>query len=121
MVPVLVTSAVTGLPSAPRGAWRTWPVTSIDTSPSPYMSSVWVAAPASTTWPSRALITPELATEGATSAASPACFTVIVPRLSIRAFGLAAWSNTMRPAMKFWLVMPGALTTMDCVLTCAPW
>ena len=35
MVPVLVTSATTGLPSEPAGASRTCPVTSIDSSPSP--------------------------------------------------------------------------------------
>ncbi len=35
MKPVLVTSAVTGLPSAPRGAWRTCRVTSMDSRPSP--------------------------------------------------------------------------------------
>ncbi len=35
MTPVLVTSAVTGLPSAPSGACTTWRVTSMDSSPSP--------------------------------------------------------------------------------------
>jgi hypothetical protein len=68
-----------------------------------------------------ALITPELATEGATSAASPACLTVMVPRLPIRAFGFGASVNAMRPAMKFWLVMPAALTITLCAFTCEPW
>ncbi len=121
IVPVLVTSAVTGLPSGPRGACFTWPVTSIDTRPSPYISSVCICAPASTTWPNFALITPELTTLGATSAASPACLTVMVPRFSTRASGCAALSNTMRPAMKFRFVMPGALTITLCAFTCAPW
>ena len=50
------------------------------------------------------MIMPELATCGATSAARPACLTVMVPWLSIFAFGLLpAWSNFMTPAMKFWL------------------
>ncbi len=63
---------------------------------------------------------PELATCGATSAASPACLTVIVPALLIFALGLAGWSNIMRPAMKFWLLMPAALTITPAALTCAP-
>ena len=46
IVPLLVTNAGTGLPSAPREACWTWRVTSIDSSPSPYKSSVWVSAPA---------------------------------------------------------------------------
>ncbi len=121
MVPVLVTSAVTGLPSGPAGTCRTCPVTLMATRPSPYMSSVWVAAPASTTWPSFALMVPELATEGATSAASPACRTVIVPRLSMRAFALPGWSNTILPAIRLAFVMPAALTTTLCALTWAPW
>ena len=120
MVPVLVTSAVTVLPSAPTGACVTCLVMSMDTSPSPYMSSVCVVAPARTTWPKRAVMVPELATDGATSAANPASLTVIVPALVIRAFGLPGWSNTIRPAMKFWLLIPGALTITLCAFTCAP-
>ncbi len=120
IVPVLVTRAVTARPSVPVGTLVTCLVTSMLTSPSPYMSSVWAAAPARITWPSLALITPELATEGATSAASPACLTVMVPLLTIRAFGLAAWSKAILPAMKFWLVIPAALTTTDCALTSDP-
>ena len=121
IVPVLVTSAVTILPSGPTGAWRTCFVTSMETSPSPYMSMVCAAAPASTTWPMRAVMTPELATDGATNAASPASFTVMAPWFSIRASGRAAWSNTMRPAMKFWVEMPAALTTTLWALTWEPW
>ncbi len=63
---------------------------------------------------------PELATEGATRAASPACLTVMVPAFSMRAPGLPAWSNTILPAMKFWLVMPGALTMRLWALTWEP-
>jgi len=66
-------------------------------------------------------MTPEFATEGATSAARPACFTVMMPWLSTRAFGLAAWSKTILPAMKLRLVMPAALTMTLCALTSAPW
>jgi hypothetical protein len=55
----------------PFGALCTCLVTLIDTSPSPYRSSVSASAPARTTVPSRALIVPELRTCGATSAASP--------------------------------------------------
>ncbi len=67
-----------------------------------------------------AVMVPELATCGATRAASPACLTVILPALAIRAFGFAAWSNTIRPAMKFAVVIPGADTTTDCASTCEP-
>ena len=73
ITPVLVTSAVTGLPPGPVGACVTALLTSSASSPSPYRSSVAVFAPASTTWPRYAVITPELATRGATSAARPAC------------------------------------------------
>ena len=90
ITPVLVTSAVAALPSLPTGACITWLVTSSDSSPSPNRSSVAVFAPASTTWPSFAEIVPELATCGATSAARPACWTVMVPWLSIFAFGFRA-------------------------------
>ena len=54
---------------------------------------MWVIAPASTTVPSLALIVPELTTRGATNAASPACPTVMVPLLTIAAFGFAAFPN----------------------------
>ena len=40
MVPLLVTSAATGLPSGPLGTCITCPVTSMASSPSPYRSSV---------------------------------------------------------------------------------
>ena len=63
---------------------------------------------------------PELATRGATSAASPACLTVMLPWLSMRAFGSPGWSNFMTPAMKFWLLMPAALTITPAALTWAP-
>ena len=120
IVPLLVTSATTGLPSGPLGTWRTWRVMSIDSSPSPYRSSVWVSAPARMTWPSLAWITPELATRGATSAASPASRTVMVPAFETCAPGFGAWSNTMRPAMKLAGVIPAALTISPAVSTCAP-
>ena len=56
--PLLVTSAI-----APFGACTTCPVTSIDSMPSPYRSSVaLLTPPASTTVPSFAVITPEFAT-----------------------------------------------------------
>ena len=115
MVPVLVTSAV-----CPPGACRTSLLTSSATSPSPYMSSVWVTAPASTTVPSFAVMTPELATWGATKAASPACLMVIVPALSMRAVALPGWSNTSLPAMKFLLLMLEDETTRPAAFTCAP-
>ncbi len=94
IVPVLVTSAVTGLPSLPNGACVTWLLTSSDSSPSPYRSSVAVFAPASTTWPSVAVIVPRLATCGATSAARPACLTVMLPLLMTAALGLPGLSST---------------------------
>ena len=122
MRPVLVTRAVTAVPPGPTGARSTCFVTSMDTSPSPYMSSVCVTAPPpSTTWPIRAVMVPEFATDGATRAASPACLTVMVPAFTIRASGFASRSNTIRPAMKLRLPMPAALTTTLCALTCAPW
>ena len=112
MVPVLVTSAVTVLPSGADRHLRHL-LGDVDATPARRRTgrASRSLAPASTTWPSLAVITPELATCGATSAASPACLTVMVPALSIRALGLPGWSNTMRPAMKFWLVMPAAETT----------
>ena len=113
-VPLFVTSA------AVPPACLTDLVTSIETNPSPYRSIVCAPAPASTTRPRRALITPELTTRGATSAARPASLTVIVPALLTTAPGLGAWSNTIRPAMKFWFVIPGALAIRLCALTCAP-
>ncbi len=85
MTPVLVTSA-----AAPSGACVTCLVTFTDTSPSPYKSSVTARAPASTTFPIRASIVPLFDTLGATSAARPAPFTVIVPWFDTRAFGFAA-------------------------------
>ena len=63
---------------------------------------------------------PELATCGATSAAMPAWVTVIRPRLTTAAPGAAGWSNTMCPAMKFWLVIPAAVAMKPAVLICAP-
>ena len=115
MIPVLVTNAV-----VPSGACVTCPVTFTDSNPSPYISRVTACAPASTTVPSLALMTPELATRGATSAARPAWLTVIVPRFSTFALRCAAWSNTMLPAMKFALLMPTAVTISPVVLTWAP-
>ena len=115
MTPVLETSAVT-----PDGAWVTWFVTSSDSSPSPYRSSVAVCAPASTTCPSVAEIVPEFATLGATKAARPALAMVIVPSLTTRAFGAAGWLKFMDPAMKSASWIPAAVTIRPDVLTCAP-
>ena len=121
ITPLFVTSALTCCPSAPIGACPTCLVTSIDNSPSPYKSTVCVAAPASTTVPIRATIVPEFATAGATSAARPDCATLIVPALTIIAFGLPAVSNTSLPAMKFWFEISAVVTNTVCALTCAPW
>ena len=77
-------------------------------------------APASTTVPSRAVITPELATCGATKAASPAWPTVMLPAFVTAAPGLAGRSNTSLPAMKFCVLIPGALTISPLTSTCAP-
>ena len=60
---------------------------------------------------------PVLLTAGATRAARPACFTVMVPALAMRAPGRAGWSNARWPDMKFWLVMPAALTMTLCAFT----
>ena len=120
MVPVLVTSAVTFLPSAPTGTCLTWPVTSIASSPSPYRSTVEVAAPASTTVPMRALMTPLLATAGATSAASPLCLTVMVPLLTTVALALPGMEKLVFPAMKFLLVVSAADTTSELTSTWLP-
>jgi hypothetical protein len=67
------------------------------------------------------VITPEFATCGATSAASPACCTVSDPWFTTAALGFAAWSNTNLPAMKLTLLIPAAETISPAVLTCAPW
>ena len=115
ITPVFVTSAV-----PPLGARVTCRVTSTLISPSPYRSTVCASAPASTTRPMRALMTPEFATCGATSAANPVAPTVIVPALLIRASALPGWSNTMRPAMKFRLVTLAADTTKLCASTWLP-
>ncbi len=120
IVPVLVTSAVTFWPSAPTGTCLTWPVTSIASSPSPYRSTVWVVAPASTTWPMRALMTPWFATAGATSAASPLCLTVIVPLLMTIAFGLPGMEKLVFPAMKALLAMSAVEITSELTLTWLP-
>src|ERR1700726_3177253 len=63
---------------------------------------------------------PELATEGATSAASPFCATVIVPAFSIRAFGFPGWSNRIWPAMKFAFEMFDGVAIRLLTLTCEP-
>jgi hypothetical protein len=115
ITPELVTSAL-----VPSGALATCLVTLIDTSPSPYRSSVSASAPARITVPIFAWILPELRTRGATRAASPSLFTVMVPRFSTLAPALAAWSNTILPAMKLLVLIPAAETTMPEVLICAP-
>ncbi len=68
----------------------------------------------------RALMTPELATRGATRAARPACLIVMAPALDTWASGLPGLSNTIRPAMKLVLLIPGALTISPAVSTWAP-
>ena len=120
MVPVLVTSAGAVLPSGPTGTCRTWPLTSIASSPSPYRSTVAVGAPASTTVPIRALMTPWLATAGATSAASPLCLTVMVPLLTTIALGLPGTENLGLPAMKAALVVSAPDTTSELTSTWLP-
>src|SRR6185312_13885624 len=113
--PSLVTSAL-----VPSGAVATCFVTLMLTSPSPYRSSVWVSAPARMTVPMLARMTPELTTRGATSAARPCSFIVMVPWLTIWAPGFGAWSNTILPAMKLLLLIPAADTTSPAVFTTAP-
>ena len=115
ITPVFVTSA-----RPLEGAWRTAPVTSIDSRPSPCRSTTCVSAPASATRPSRAVMVPRLATCGATSAASPASRIVMVPAFSMRASGRPARSKTMRPARKFSLVMLAEETISPAASTCAP-
>ena len=68
----------------------------------------------------RAVIVPEFATCGATSAARPAAFTVMLPALLIRASGRPGWSNTMRPAMKLALLTLADDTTRLCTSTWLP-
>ena len=114
MVPLLVTRA------APSGLLRTCWVTSRLSRPSPARSSVKASAPCSATRPSRALMVPLLAARGPASTASPWSATVMVPRFSTRAPGLAAPVKAMRPAMKSWLVMPAALAIRFATLTWAP-
>ena len=65
-------------------------------------------------------MTPELATCGATRAARPACRTVMVPAFVTAALGFAAWSNTIRPAMKLALPMPAADTISPALFTWEP-
>ncbi len=82
------------------------------------------SAPASTTLPSLAWMTPLLATDGATSAARPPSATVSVPSLTIWAPGFGAWSMTiLPPAMNFRVfsgLMPEAVTTRPAAFTCEP-
>src|SRR5665213_189492 len=73
------------------------------------------------TLPSLARMTPELATPGATSAASPLCATVIVPALTTRALGSAdGRSNFMLPARKLALVMSLGVASRLLALTWEP-
>src|SRR5579862_9092814 len=66
-------------------------------------------------------MTPELATPGATSAARPFCATVIVPALTIAAFGLGdGRSNRILPAMKLAFEMSVGVAMMLLTLTCDP-
>ena len=83
-----------------------------------------VTPPARTTVPSLAVMTPELATCGATSAASPACLTVIWPWFTTAAFGFAASSSASWPPLMnvrtAVLLLPEAVTIRPAVLTCEP-
>ncbi len=115
MTPLLVTSA-----ALPSGAVVTARVTSMPISPSPARSSTKVSAAPSATRPRLARITPELDTPGPTSAARPRSATVMVPWFSTRAPRRGAPSNTIRPAMKFWLVMLAAEAISEPTSTCAP-
>ncbi|MNI56225.1 hypothetical protein D3C73_1112160 [compost metagenome] len=94
ITPLLVTRADTGLPLASLGSSLTVEVASKLSSPSPWKSTVTVLAPARATRPSLAWITPELRTDGATSAARPLSLMLIVPSLTIAALALdEAWLN----------------------------
>ena len=115
MTPLLVTSA-----ALPSGAVVTARVTSMPISPSPARSSTKVSAAPRATRPRLARITPEFDTPGPTSAARPRSATVMRPRFSTRAPGRGAPSNTIRPAMKFRLVMFAAEAISEPTSTCAP-
>ncbi|MNL26555.1 hypothetical protein D3C87_1480840 [compost metagenome] len=94
ITPLFVTKADTGLPLASLGSSPTVDVASKLSSPSPWKSTVTVLAPARATRPSLASITPELRTDGATSAARPLSLMLIVPSLTIAALALdEAWLN----------------------------
>ena len=87
-VPLLVTSALAGEPSALVGRWSTAPVTWNDKSLSPWKSTAKVLAPASTTEPSCASISPWLSTRAPASTTEPPEAVRIVPWLTMLAFGL---------------------------------
>ena len=109
-------SLVTTPAPPPRTAW----VMSMLISPSPARSSVKASAPARTTRPSRARISPVFETRGPASTAMPRSMTVMRPSLRTCAPGCAAWSKRMRPAMKFSLVIPGAVAISAPTSTWAP-
>ena len=115
MTPLFVTSA-----ALPSGAVVTARVTSMPISPSPARSSTKVSAAPRATRPRLARMTPEFDTPGPTSAASPRSATVMVPRFSTRAPRRGWPSNTIRPAMKFWLVILAAEAISEPTSTCAP-
>ncbi len=82
IVPSLLTSAL-----APCGVWSTAPVTWNDNSLSPWKSTAKVFAPASTTEPSCAWIRPWFVTCAPASTAEPPWAVLIVPWLTMLAFG----------------------------------
>ena len=88
-VPAFSTSDLSGLPVATSITCEA--ILSVSPSVirlSPYMSSVNALPDASAMVPSLAMMVPVLRTPGATSAAKPPVCAVIVPRLTIEAFGL---------------------------------
>ncbi len=101
ILPALLTAALMGWPSGPTICRVTLSSTAMLISLSPKKSTVKLLADTSATLPRRALITPLLATPGATSATRPPSATLIVPSLTTVAFGLVeGWLKLYLPARK---------------------
>ena len=111
ILPLLLTRAATGLPSAPTGRASVLASTAMLIFWSPNRSTTKRRPDASVTSPMRAWMVPRLATPGATSAASPACATVMLPSFSTVAVEPARPSKLWRPAMKSSLRMSWVVAT----------
>src|ERR1017187_6099089 len=98
----------------------TAPETPTSISPSPYMSIVNVSPEPRSTFPSFALIVPLFMTLGATSPTRPASLAVIVPSLTMEAFGLPGIPKFMLPAMKSEFLIFAVVATRPLTSTCEP-